>query len=96
MATYILLTRVDPHAMAKHTPLELERRVKAKVAERCPEVEWRHNYALLGPYDYLDVFEAPSAESAALVSQIVRRQANASTEVWSAVGWDDFRRQVAA
>lgn len=96
MATYILLTRVDPQAMAEHSPLELEQRVKAKVAERCPEVEWRDNFALLGPYDYLDVFEAPSAEVAAMVSQIVRREARASTEVWSAVAWDAFKRQMAA
>jgi uncharacterized protein with GYD domain len=96
MATFILMTRVDPQAMSEHSPLDLEKRVKGKVGEACPEVTWKENFVLLGPYDYLDVFEAPDTETAAKVSQIVRREARATTEVWSAVTWDDFKRHLAA
>lgn len=96
MSTFVLLTRVEPAAMSQHDPLDLERRVKTAVAAACPQVQWRENFVLLGPYDYLDLFEAPDAETAAQVSQIVRREAQAHTEVWSAVTWEAFKRQMAA
>jgi hypothetical protein len=35
-------------------------------------VTWRANYAVLGPYDYLDIFETPDIEAAMKVSTIVR------------------------
>jgi uncharacterized protein with GYD domain len=96
MSTFVLLTRVEPAAMADHDPVELERRVKHAVSRECPGVQWRENFALLGPYDYLDLFEAPDAETATKVSQLVRREARAHTEVWSAVTWQAFKRQLAA
>ena len=57
----------------------------------CPDVKWLVSYALLGPWDYLDVIEAPSVEAATQVSVLVRSYGQAHTEVWPAVAWPEFK-----
>ncbi len=59
-------------------------------AER-PEVRWLASYAVLGPRDYVNVFEAPDTEAAARAALFVRAVGQATTEVWSAVPGDRFR-----
>jgi len=41
-----------------------------QVKEKCPEVKFLTHYALLGEYDFLDIYEAPDEETAAKVSMI--------------------------
>jgi uncharacterized protein with GYD domain len=92
MPTFVLLTRFNPAAVSSPGTLqELERRVTAHIRRKCPGVEWLNNYAVSGPYDYLDIFEAPDVETAAKVSLIVRLHGHAATEVWSAVEWERFK-----
>ena len=95
MAHYAILTRVSPESVrTPETLLELERNVKDRVAKECPDVKWVANYAIMGPYDYLDIFEANDNESAMRVSTIIRSVGNATTELWPATEWDRFRDQV--
>ncbi|MFO7891414.1 MAG: GYD domain-containing protein, partial [bacterium] len=37
---------------------------------KCPEVTFVSHYALLGEYDFIDIYEAPDEETAAKVSII--------------------------
>ncbi len=68
MATFIMLTRLNPDAVRSPTGLEqLEREAMKRVREQCPDVKWLGSYAVLGPYDYLDIFSANDVESAARV-----------------------------
>jgi pimeloyl-ACP methyl ester carboxylesterase len=60
----------------------------------CPEVEWTANYAVLGPYDYLDVFTAPDVETASKVATMVRVFGQAHTETWAAVEWSRYKELV--
>lgn len=95
MAQYVVLTRVSPEAL--QTPeglLDLEKHVKERVARECPDVRWIGNYAVMGPYDYLDIFEAPDNDTAMRVSTIIRSVGNASTELWPATEWSTFRDRV--
>jgi len=41
-----------------------------QVREKCPDVKFIAHYALLGQYDFLDIYEAPDEEIAAKVSMI--------------------------
>jgi uncharacterized protein with GYD domain len=92
MPTFVMLTRVEPGQLTEGRSLEhLEERVMEHIRRECPEVEWRHSWALLGPSDYLDVFEAPDLETAAKVSTLVRIHGQATTELWGAIEWHRFR-----
>lgn len=91
MATYIMLTRLSPTALTSPGSVsELNRQVEGRIKEQCPEVKWLANYAVLGPYDYLDIFEAPDAEAATRVALLIRSFGHASTEIWCATAWDRF------
>jgi uncharacterized protein with GYD domain len=92
MAVFVLLTRVSPMALRSgRTLAELERDVVDRVTRECPEVRWMTSLAVLGPYDYLDVFEAPDVETAARVATLVRVYGKAETETWAAVEWPRFK-----
>ena len=91
MGTYILLTRLSPEAVAKPPSVsELNKQVEERIKKECPGVKWLANYAVLGPCDYLDVFEAPDADLATKVALIVRSFGHATTETWLATPWDRF------
>ena len=95
MATFIMLTRVSPEALRSPKGVEvLERVAMAAVRAECPQVEWLQSYAILGPYDYLDVFTAPDIETATKVATLVRIGGHAHTEVWAATEWTRYKEMV--
>lgn len=95
MPTFVLLTRLSPTAASAPSRLEdLERETVRRIRAECPEVEWINNLAVLGPYDYLDIFEAPDVETAAKVAALVRIHGQAQTEIWSAVEWERYKELV--
>lgn len=95
MMTFVMLTRLAPEALLSPSALEdLEKKVMDHVRKECPKVEWIRNYAILGPCDYLDIFDAPDMETAMRVSTIVRTYGHATTEIWSAVEWKRFKDMV--
>jgi uncharacterized protein with GYD domain len=61
-----------------------------KVKRACPEVKWLAHYAILGPYDFMDIYEAPNVETAHKVSLISRAEGAVSAESWQALPYDDF------
>ena len=71
MQTYILLTKLTPKASE-----QLKERDRTshewykKVKEACPDVKFKAHYALLGQYDFLDIYEAQDEETAAKISMI--------------------------
>jgi len=92
MMIFVMLTRLSPGAL--HSPRsleELERQVKEEIHADCPEVEWVHNYAILGDCDYLDIFKAPDMETALKVATIVRTFGHAHTEMWTATEWRAYK-----
>lgn len=92
MATFIMLTRLAHGALKSPEGLErLERQVADRISAECPEVEWVGSYATLGPYDYVDIFQAPDNEIATKVATIIRTFGHAQTETWAATDWQRFK-----
>src|SRR3989344_1387693 len=95
MATFIMLTRISPEAVKAPQSLEkLEQEAMQHIRAECPEVKWRQSYALLGAYDYLDIFTAPDIETAAKVSTLIRAYGRAPSEVWAATEWARFKEML--
>ncbi|HSL89748.1 MAG TPA: GYD domain-containing protein [Ignavibacteriaceae bacterium] len=71
MKTFILLTK-----LSSETSRQIKDRAKLgrawldQVKEKCPDVQFISHYALLGEYDFIDIYEAPDEETAAKVSMI--------------------------
>ena len=71
MQTYILLTKLSPDVTRQMKDrAKIGRTWMDQVREKCPEVKFIAHYALLGQYDFLDIYEAPDEEIAAKVSMI--------------------------
>ena len=92
MATYVILTRLSPDAIPDPGPIDrLGQAVIDKLNAEVPEANWIASYAVLGTYDYLDLFEAPDNETAAKVAVIIRSFGHATTETWPVTPWERFR-----
>jgi uncharacterized protein with GYD domain len=91
MGTYILMTKLTPEVTKdmKHRE-KIGKRWMSRVNEKCPEVKWVAHYALLGPYDFMDIFEAPSEEVAAKVSMITLSAGALQAESWTAIPYGRF------
>ena len=91
MPTYVLMTRLGPQSLhdakgrraAGKTWME-------KVRSACPEVKWLAHYAILGPYDFRDISEAPDEETAHEVSLISRAEGALMAESWGALPYDRY------
>ena len=95
MPQFLLLTRLSPQAL--HQPRSyatLERHVADQVSHRCPAVKWLRSWALTGPWDYLDVIEAPDLDDATRVAVLVRSAGHTQCEVWPAMPWPQFKSLV--
>lgn len=92
MPTFIMVTRLASGALRSPKTLEeLEKRAMERIRAECAGVEWVGNFAILGPWDYLDIFKAPDIETATKVATLVRTFGHAHTEVWTATEWQRFK-----
>ncbi len=91
MQTFVLMTKLAPE-MSKQVKdqAKLGRMWLEQVKEKCPEVNFLTHYALLGPYDYLDIYEAPNEEIAAKVSLISLQSGAFQAESWVAIPYKRF------
>jgi uncharacterized protein with GYD domain len=91
MNTYVLMTRLGPDVMRDPRGREaVGKEWKRRVDRLCPEVKWIAHYALLGPYDFMDIYEAPNDETAHKVSLISRSSGALTAESWPALPYERF------
>jgi uncharacterized protein with GYD domain len=91
MPSFVLMTRLAPESLhdSKVRRAAGKDWIK-KVKAACPEVKWVAHYALLGPYDFMDIYEAPDSETAHKVSLISRGEGAITAESWQAMPYDHF------
>ncbi len=91
MPTYVLMTKLSPTATRDpRGRRKAGQDWKAKVEKLVPGIRWITHYALLGPYDFMDVYEAPDDGCAMRVSLLSRELGAAAAESWPAMAYDQF------
>ncbi len=91
MPTFVLMTRLAPDAVRDaEVRRAMGRAWLKKVQSACPEVRWIAHYAILGPYDFMDLYDAPDVATAHKVSLISRAEGAVSAESWQALPYDEF------
>ena len=91
MPMFVLMTRLAPESVhsAKARKVMGKEWLK-KVKKACPKVKFVAHYAILGPYDFMDIYDAPDVETAHKVSLISRTEGAVSAESWQALSYDKF------
>jgi len=91
MQTFILMTKLSPRVSKKvKDRKKLGRAWLEQVREKCPEVKFVAHYATLGPWDFMDIYEAPDQESASRVAMICLLNGAFSAETWNAIQYKRF------
>ena len=91
MATFLLRTKLSPDVSAKmRDRAAVGRAWLDQVREKCPGVKFVAHYALLGPFDFMDIYEAPDEEEAAKVSMISLANGALQAESWVAIPYKTF------
>jgi len=91
MATFILMTKLSPGFLDE--PKKRAKKGKEwikKIKKVCPDVKWIAHYSILGPYDFMDIYEAKDIETAHKVSLISRTYGAVSAESWEALPYDRY------
>jgi uncharacterized protein with GYD domain len=89
--TFILMTKLTPEVTREVRHRErIGKKWMKTVGEKCSDVKWIAHYALLGRYDFMDIFEAPSVEVAAKVSMITLASGALEAESWPAIPYGRF------
>lgn len=92
MKTYVMVTKVAPqdadiieisHGLQNHNKNSVA--WFEEVKKLYPEVNILAHYALLGPYDFMCVYEAPDELVAAKISLLSRAKGAYQVESWNAI-----------
>ncbi|MFI5144630.1 MAG: GYD domain-containing protein [Ignavibacteria bacterium] len=95
MKTFILMTKLSGEMSGKlKERKDIGRLWLNEVKNKCPEVKFKSHYALLGKYDFLDIYEAPDEETAAKVSMISLANGAKLAESWTAIPYNRFLKLI--
>ena len=91
MPTYVLMTQLSSELTRNmRNREEIGREWRQRIANQVPAVRFVAHYALLGPWDFLDIYEAPGEEDAAKVSMISLALGAVRAESWTAIPYARF------
>ena len=91
MPTFVLMTKLSPQlAGDPRGRKKVGRQWMKKVKKACPEVTWIAHYALLGRFDFMDIYEAPDAKTAHKVSYLSLAEGAIESESWHALSYDEY------
>jgi uncharacterized protein with GYD domain len=85
MQTFVLMTKLSQEMSAKMKNREqLGRQWLDEVKHKCPKVKFIAHYALLGTYDFMDIYEAPDS----------RENGAMQAESWTAIPYKQFLKLI--
>jgi len=91
MQTFILMTKLSAEVSRQMKDrAKIGRAWLDQVKEKCPEVKFIAHYALLGGFDFMDIYEAPNEETAAKVSMISLANGAFEAQSWTAIPYKRF------
>ena len=95
MTTFILLSKVSAESVkrVKNLPA-MDKAFERQLKVLCPEVRRIASYALLGSYDFMHIFEAPDAITAAKVALLTNEFGAGSTQTLTAIPFAEFSKMV--
>ena len=93
MPIFILATKLQNPNLVKNRKQHGDDFLKI-VKDKVPNVTWIAHYAILGPYDFIDIFEAENEHEAAKVSLLSRTAGAAFAESWTAIKYTEFLKLV--
>lgn len=92
MKTFILMSRFNlqgPSLVEVATQMrdnsKCAREWIDKAKKLCPEARFLAHYAILGGYDFMDIYEAPDEETAVKMSLICSADGTCKAESWTAI-----------
>ena len=90
MPIYILASKLTSEGISVENRKKLGREWLDKIKKACPDVKWLNHYAVLGPYDFISVYEAPDEKTAMKVSLITLSNGASKAESWTAMPYSEF------
>jgi uncharacterized protein with GYD domain len=87
MPMFVMLVKMSPELARNFKAMEeIGRQVGNRYREACPDVKVTAHLALMGPYDFMDIVEAQSEESAFKMAAVILASGFASSvETWVAL-----------
>jgi len=89
MPIYILATKLQNPDLVEKRKEQGEKWLKL-VREKIPDIKWIAHYAILGPYDFIDIFEVKDEKEAVRVSLLSRSAGAIFAESWTAIPYTEF------
>jgi uncharacterized protein with GYD domain len=93
MPIYILVTKLQNPDLVEKRKEQGEKYLQL-VKEKVPGIKWIAHYAILGPFDFLDIFEAKNEQEAAKVSLLSRSAGATFAESWTAIRYPEFLKLI--
>ena len=89
MPIFILATKLRNLDLVEKRKEQGEKFLKL-VREKVPSIKWIAHYAILGPYDFIDIFEVKNELEATKVSLLSRSAGASFAESWTAIPYTEF------
>ncbi|MHA2253242.1 MAG: GYD domain-containing protein [Candidatus Kariarchaeaceae archaeon] len=90
MPIYILASKLTSKGMRAETREKFGQEWMDQIKKACPDVKWLNHFAVLGPYDFISLYEAPDEKTAMKVSLITLSMGAVNAESWTAMPYSEF------
>ncbi len=91
MARYIILTSMSPEAFKDPEDFkQIASTVSAKIKSECPNLVWKHSYATLGRFDFVDIIDCGDPKQVKKAAMIIHAYGHSNTETMQATPWKEF------